>query len=144
MEVTKFDLVKKALIEIGTSSYPGEKTNNKVIDYFKKAGFLNTKDDEIPWCSVFLNAICMGLDLPRSKNMGARSWLNIGKETKTPEMGDIAILWRESPTSWKGHVGIFIAETEKDIFLLGGNQNNEVNISKFSKEKVLSYRSLFN
>ena len=120
-----------------------DKKNNKIVEYFKKAGFFNAGEDETPWCSVFLNAICMDLSLPRSKNMTARSWLTVGQRVATPEMGDIVIFWRESPTSWKGHVGIYISESEEFINVLGGNQNNEVNISKFEKSKVLEYRSLF-
>jgi hypothetical protein len=31
----------------------------------------------------------------------------VGTKVAYPEPGDIVVFWRESPQSWKGHVGIF-------------------------------------
>ena len=56
----------------------------------------------------------------------------------------IAIFWRESPESWKGHVGIYINEDDGNIFLLGGNQgpNRSVMIQRYSMDRLLGYRRL--
>lgn len=142
MSIYKFKIVEQALKYYGQSGIVGPKSNNSILSFFNKSGHLEIKDDDTPWCSAFINAVASDLNLPKSGLLNARSWLTIGKETKSPEMGDIVILWRESPTSWKGHVGIYIASNDKFIWILGGNQNNEVNTSKFDKSTVLGYRDI--
>jgi uncharacterized protein (TIGR02594 family) len=79
---------------------------------------------------------------PHSGKLNARSWLTVGGETSEPEVGDIVVLWRESPTSWKGHVGFYVRETEHLIFVLGGNQHNQVGINGYGKHRLLGYRKL--
>lgn len=140
--MNKFKIIEQALKYYGQSGIVGPKSNQNILSFFNKSGHIEIKDDDTPWCSAFMNAVANDLNLPKSGLLNARSWLSVGKETKTPEMGDIVILWRESPTSWKGHVGIFIAKNDSFIWLLGGNQNNEVNISKFELSKVLGYRDI--
>lgn len=142
MDKSKLSLVKRALQEYGQSAILGVESNKNVLGYFNKMGLIEIKDDETPWCSAFLNAMCIDLNLPFSNRLNARSWLDVGVKTEKPEMGDIVIFWRESPTSWKGHVGIYISEVGNMINVLGGNQTNQVNISKFEKSKVLGYRSI--
>ena len=48
-------------------------------------------EDEVPWCSAFVNYICWLARLPRSKDLRARSWLNIGVgiQLDEAEPGDI-------------------------------------------------------
>lgn len=142
MDKTKLSLVKRALQEYGQSAVLGIESNKNILSYFNKMGLIEIKDDETPWCSAFLNAMCIDLNLPFSNRLNARSWLDVGVKTEKPEMGDIVIFWRESPTSWKGHVGIYISEVGNMINVLGGNQTNQVNIAKFEKSKVLGYRSI--
>lgn len=142
MDKTKLHIIKRALQDYGTRSIPGAQANNKILSYFDKSGQVQIKDDEIPWCSAFMNAVMGDLGLPTTQNLGARNWLSIGELTGNAEMGDIVILWRESPTSWKGHVGLYICEEGEFVWILGGNQNNEVNISKFPKSRILAIKSV--
>ncbi|HEY8973819.1 MAG TPA: hypothetical protein VIN75_06350, partial [Burkholderiaceae bacterium] len=51
-----------------------------------------------------------------------------------------AVLWREDPASWKGHVGFFVREDGDDIVLLAGNQLGAVCEQRHPKTTVLSYR----
>jgi hypothetical protein len=41
-----------------------------------------------------------------------------------------------------GHAGFWIGEKNGLVYVLGGNQNNEVSITAFSKGKVLVYRKI--
>ena len=102
------------------------------------------KDDETAWCSSFMNFITQQLDLERSNSLSARSWLNVGIPISASDSlpGDVCILWRSSPTSWKGHVGIYVSEDANYVYLLGGNQSNQVKISPYPKARVLGYRRL--
>ena len=140
--MNKFKIVEQGLKYYGVKSIPGELHEENIVGFFNKSGHLEIKDDETPWCSAFINAICSDLNLPKSGLLNARSWLKMGKEITVPEMGDIVIFWRESPTSWKGHVAIFIKEDDQSVWVLGGNQGNQVNILEFPKSKILGFRDI--
>lgn len=143
MNKNKISIVKKGLEYIGIMGIVGKEHNQTIVNFFKKIGFNNINDDETPWCTAFINNIMHDLELPKSNTLMARSWLKMGVPTLKPEMGDITILWRGSKESIFGHVGVYIASDEKNVYLLGGNQNNGVNISKYPKDRVIGHRSLF-
>ena len=59
----------------------------------------------------------------------------------SPSAGDcVAVLWREEPASWKGHVGFYLREDDQHVYLLGGNQLEQVREHFYPRECVLSYR----
>ena len=74
----------------------------------------------------------------------AKSWLEVGKKVQEPQPGDVVIFWREDPSSWKGHVSIFIGkDTEtNEIICLGGNQDDQVCFRRYSAASVIGYRRL--
>ena len=59
--------------------------------------------------------------------------MKVGKTIIKPEIGHIVVFWREEEKGWKGHVGLFAGYTEDktSIFVLGGNQNNMINIASY-------------
>ena len=118
--------------------------NPVILNYAKEAGIDGITNDEISWCSIFMNWVCFKAGLPMSKSPAARSWLNVGEQTTAPQTGDIVVLWRDSPDSWKGHVGIFInySADKHMIFVLGGNQGNRVCIQSLSATMILQFRKL--
>ena len=130
--------------EMGTKEYPGNADNPDVVKYLKSVDTLSVnaqQNDETSWCSAFINWCMEEAGLKGTENAVARSWLNWGRELAVPEKGCVAVLWRGSPAGWKGHVGFFVKETSYYVYLLGGNQSDQVNISKYSKNRVLGYRS---
>jgi len=139
-------LIKIAAGELGVKEIQGEKNEKRIVDYAKEAGFKGITDDETPWCSIFLSWCCMKAGLQRTNRANARSWLSIGKPVNSPMPGDIVIFWRESPESWKGHVGIFIgfSKDREKIFTLGGNQRNSVSILGQDASYLLGFRRLTN
>ncbi|MEZ5007223.1 MAG: TIGR02594 family protein [Chitinophagales bacterium] len=136
-------LVKIAAGEIGIKEIHGTQHNPRILEYQEMTG-LSFGNDEVAWCSIFANWCALQANLPMSNAANARSWLNIGRKTSFPVPGDVAVLWRESRTSWMGHVGFFMGFSHdgKDVFVLGGNQNDEVNISKYDIDRVLEFRRL--
>lgn len=141
---TEAEWMDIARAEIGVKEYAGEADNPDVVKYLKSVEALSRSDqrnDETAWCSAFVNWCIEQAGLPGTNSAAARSWLEWGTEIQEPEEGCIVVLWRDSPESWKGHVGFFIKENSNNIYILGGNQNDEVNISHYPKYRVLSYRT---
>ena len=133
-------LINKALSVFGLKELSGSKHNEQIVEFFNVSGHSWVKNDETAWCSAFVNWVCIESGFEASKKLNARSWLDVGAEIETPRLGDIVIFWRESKSSWKGHVGFFIREEGENVFVLGGNQSNGVNIKPYSKARVLGYR----
>jgi len=134
---------QKLAWEIALSQY-GEKErrggeNNVILKYFSEIGFPEIKEDEVPWCSAFVNWCVMKAGLPITKNLAARSWLGWGKKVMVPEIGDIAV-FRRGTTGWQGHVGFYVKNDGFYVWVLGGNQSDEVRISKYPGTELLGYR----
>lgn len=129
---------------IGMHEISGSEDNPFIVKMFDDIGHSWVKNDETAWCSCFINWVALMCGAMRSGKLDARSWLKIGQSTNYPKHGDVVVFWRENPNSWKGHVGLFAGYTSKgDIYCLGGNQQNEVNISVYPKERLLSFITLF-
>ncbi len=134
------EIITAALNEIGVTEKPGEKHNPRILEYFEEIGHSWVDDDETAWCAAFANFILKVAGYEGSGKLNARSFLDVGHQTKTPAIGDVVVFWREKPSSWKGHVAFFIRETDKHIYVLGGNQKNKVCIQAYPKSKLLEYR----
>lgn len=136
--------ILKALEEYGVEEVVGGQHNERILQYFHEIGHKWVTTDETAWCSAFANWCCKETGYESSGKLNARSWLNVGQETKEPEVGDVVVFWRESPESWKGHVAFFVGyNTSKSlIYVLGGNQQNQVKISGYKASQLLSFRKL--
>lgn len=130
-------LLDRAISQLGIKEIPGDKSNPEINKYFD---IINQKwaDDEVAWCSAFVNWVCKIEDFEYTGKLNARSWLQY-ETVFNPKPGHIVVFWRESPNSWKGHVGFFLHEYNDFIYCLGGNQSNEVCIKVYSKKRVLKY-----
>jgi uncharacterized protein (TIGR02594 family) len=135
-------LLQIAIKEYGVKEIVGGNHNPIILNYFKEIGHNWVTTDETAWCSAFINYCALKAQLPMSNKLNARSWLSIGKPVDKPLQGDLVIYWRESPDSWKGHVGIYISDDGKMIETLGGNQRNRVCIMPYMKSQLLGYRRL--
>jgi uncharacterized protein (TIGR02594 family) len=146
MHITAFELAQRftGIQEIG-----GSVDNPQLMAMLKLDN--NWPDhDEVPWCSAFVNYICWLLRLPRSKDLRARSWLEVGKsvDLNFASVGfDIVILKRgtdDGPDviNAPGHVGFYAGHDDRWIEVLGGNQSDTVKVSKYAIDRLLSVRSL--
>jgi uncharacterized protein (TIGR02594 family) len=135
-------LLDAAFKYLGTKEVSGPGSNPLIIEWFENWGAGWQKDDsKLAWCAIFINQVLKEAGLIFSGKLNAKSFLKEGEPTDNPKPGDIVIYWRSSPDSWKGHVGIYIREDERYIWTLGGNQNNEVNITKYAKSRLLGFRT---
>ena len=133
-------LLEIALSQYGIHEFPGDESNPLIDKYFTSLGLIYSEDTA--WCSAFINWACKEVGLEYSGKLNARSWLKVGEGVELPVVGDIIVLWREDPKSWRGHVGIFINEESNYYNILGGNQNNCVCIKQYPKHRLLGSRRL--
>lgn len=100
--------------------------------------------DEIAWCSSFANAIAFICGLPRSKSAAARSWLTVGTLIdlgSAEPRNDVVVLARGAQT-WQGHVGFYAGHDATTVSVLGGNQGDAVNVTRYPRARVLGVRRL--
>jgi uncharacterized protein (TIGR02594 family) len=139
----RYEIIKAALGEYGVIEQPGAVENTpRILEYFAEIGHSWVKEDETAWCSAFCNFIAKTTNHEYSGELNARSWLTVGIRTSKPEPGDVVVLWRSSKTSWKGHVGFFVRKDDSQIWILGGNQSNQVCIAPYDSDRLLDYRIL--
>ena len=124
---------------------------DKIIDRFnnKFGTNLNPDGDKTAWCSIYLNMKAFDLGYEHSGSALARSWLRVGdivtenwRDLSNTEIGDVVVLWRKQKRGTFGHVGLLVTYTDKYVYLLGANQNNEVNISRYARNRILSVNRL--
>lgn len=127
-----------ARMEIGVLEIYGAEDNPRILSY-QQATSLKATDDETPWCSAFVCWCFEQVGIASTKKANARSWLDWGVALDKPKEGCV-VVFRRGSSGWQGHVGFYYGERGSDILLLGGNQNNSVNISRYPKSRVLGYR----
>lgn len=126
---------------MGVKEISGKENNNpRILEYFEAVGHGWVKNDETPWCAAFVGACLEEAGIKGTGSLAARSYMTWGKAVKNPKYGDIAVFWRGSKNSWTGHVAFFVKEDDKYVWVLGGNQRNSVNVSRYRKTQLLGYR----
>jgi uncharacterized protein (TIGR02594 family) len=123
---------------LGEEEIPGPVDNPEIVAFHRSVddGIVG---EGIAWCSSYVNW-CIDPFFAPTNSRAARSWLNWGVGLGVPVYGCICVLWRESPESWKGHVGFYLGAIGNDVLLLSGNDSNEVTARRFPKSRVLGYR----
>ena len=130
----------KREMDDGTVEVPGATEHNpRILEYHASVtgGF---DENEIPWCSSFVNWCMEQSDIPGTNSAAARSWEKWGKKLGTPKTGAVAVFWRDSKTSSKGHVGFYVKENSTHVSVLGGNQGDRISIDQYPKARLLGYR----
>jgi len=128
-----------ALTQYGQKEVNGVIDNATIIKYAKETGATWVKHDEVAWCAIFMNWVFKTAGFNFEWKANARSWLTRGKVTDSPTLGDI-VIFKRGNSKWQGHVGIYINQTKDHIHVLGGNQSNQVNISRYLKKNAIGFR----
>lgn len=128
----------------GLSERSGGASNPLLMSWIHQYDKSVQDDADIAWCGIARDqaAIATGTDRPVDKRTSARSWLRVGKiiALQDAQPGDTVVLWRDSPTSWKGHVGIYVRRERTNIIVLGGNQRNRVGEDAYPMLRLLGIR----
>ena len=102
--------------------------------------WLNQDDSATPWCGIFRGWVgyLTATGMPDA-HYRAKNWLEWGDRVQgEPIHGDTVILTRTGGN----HVGIVDHTTEGSVYILGGNQSDQVNISRYPKSRVTGYRRI--
>ena len=104
------------------------------------------------WCAAFVNAMLASQDMPGSDSVSdyplmARSFLYWGESVDHAQVGDIMVFSR-GRNNWQGHVGFYIGTVNRNGLIyykiLGGNQNNSINITEYPANRLLGIRRIEN
>ena len=120
--------------------FPAGSSNPRIAEYHAGTNIAGY-DDKANWCSSFVHwtlgaASASAAPAPRWRAAGSRGATPLDE----PRAGCIAVLWRDDPQSWKGHVGFFLRDDGDDVVLLGGNQLEAVREHRYPRAQVLAYR----
>jgi len=135
--------------EVGVRENAAAGQHNKRIIEFHKSTSLRATEDEVPWCSSFVNWVMIESGRTGTKSAAAKSWLNWGTELDTPRVGAITVIKKKVAGADKAtgsssgfHVAFFVSATNTQLRLLGGNQSDSVKYSNFllSKYDIKGHR----
>jgi uncharacterized protein (TIGR02594 family) len=127
-----------AMAERGVKRFgPGE-SNPRIVEY---NGYTNLVgyDDKISWCSSFINWCFGSAGIRGTGSALARSWIEWGRALEQPVYGCVVVLTRDDPAGWKGHVGFYLRHDAESVYLLGGNQLEEVRELAYPLNSVLAF-----
>ena len=133
-----------AKTQLGVKELSGSRNNPRIVDYHRttidSARWKNGMPDSVDWCSSFVNWVVKKAGINGTNKGNAQSWLSWGQRRNKPVPGCVVVFWRDSLSSWKGHVGFYVGEAGSHVKVLGGNQDNAVTISTYPKGRILGYR----
>ena len=120
-----------ALIEIGKPEV-GHTNNGPVITRYMLLAQCGQPGH--PWCAIFVNAMfapCASPAVAGTRSPSSQSFRSSDKFVHLggPALGAVTVFWRGSPDSGQGHVGFYNGETAESIYVLGGNEDNRVEIA---------------
>ena len=131
--------VIKALAHIDVQEVQGAKSNPIIKGFYRDVGHDHVEYDEVPWCAAFVGSVLERSKISSTKSLLARSYLSWGRALKSPKFGAIAV-FKRGRNRQQGHVGFVMGSDRDFIFLLGGNQNNKVNVKAYKKSNLLDLR----
>ena len=148
MEVTGYGIAQRF---VGLKEVNGLASNPQILAMLRLDGSW-PRTDEVPWCSAFVNYVAWLLRLPRSKSLGARSWLAVGRPIASRDAEaafDVVVLQRGGANqpgpdviAAPGHVGFFAGMEADRVLVLGGNQGDAVSLESFPASRILGIRRL--
>ncbi|MCY1643248.1 TIGR02594 family protein [Methylorubrum sp. SL192] len=123
----------------GLKEAPDVANNPQVVKLFADAGFPGIKTNSTAWCAAFVNAVIDRAGHRGSRSLAACSFEAWGVGLPAPALGAIATKKRGN-SSWQGHTGLVVGANNDQVFLLGGNQSDAVNVAAFKRSEIVAFR----
>lgn len=129
-----------ARVQIGTREIVGPKHSPVIMGWIRELGAkvlgVQVNDDETPWCGTFMAWLMKRSGLtPPPIAVRAAQWGRAGKwgrELLGPRLGCVLVFTRDGG----GHVGLYLGEDATHFHVLGGNQSNNVSITRIAKNRL--------
>jgi len=144
------ELIESIQNDLGQSEVAGKKSNPFILGIIKWIIPTATDDSEVAWCAIYLayklyklgvfelqDIMNHGKKLASSRYLGSL----LKKSEEFPQVGDIILLWRESPSSYKGHITVLSRDfNDSELFFygIGGNQKNRIGENTFVKDRIIN------
>lgn len=123
---------------VGVREISGNQHAAQVLRWWKDIRRGGIRDDETPWCAAFVGACLESVGVLSTRHESARSYLDWGVGLSRPLHGSVVVMGR---AGGGGHVGFCVGVDRHDNpLVLGGNQEDEVNVRLFARGRVLGYR----
>ena len=130
---------------LGTREAPGAANNPTILAWATRLGIkvlgIVYNSDGTPWCGLFV-AECLraaGVDLGAMKiGVRASSWATWGSPLQADRLAPGAILVFERPGG--GHVAFYLGEDATTYTVIGGNQGDNVTITRILKSRCVARR----
>lgn len=128
----------QALNLFGTVETPGTKNNPVIISWANEVGVDDVYvADSVPWCGLFAAVVMKRAGWDPVKNpLWALNWSKFGQASDKPSLGDILTFKRNGG----GHVGFYVGEDKDYYHVLGGNQSDEVCVTRIAKSRLYASR----
>jgi uncharacterized protein (TIGR02594 family) len=131
-------LLIEALKTYGTKEMPGTGDNPEILSWAKETDLNRVYSaDSVPWCGLWMAVVAKRADKDIPKDpLWARNWAGFGTEANQPGLGDVLVFQRQQG----GHVGLYIGEDDTAYHVLGGNQSDQVSITRILKSRCIAKR----
>jgi len=132
------DLTNLILSYYGCATWnSGKSTIEKMIESYNSSQKIKV-DLNCAWCAILLFNLCKFLKYDiKAANAWVGTWCNIGDIVffDDAKMGDIVIIGNNVNQT---HISTFVrwSNDRTYAYLLGGNQGNEINITKFPTNSI--------
>jgi uncharacterized protein (TIGR02594 family) len=136
--MTPFDIARSY---IGTTEGPGPADNPIIMEMYASVGHDWVEHDSVAWCAAFVGHCLERAGIRSTRKLTARSYLDWGVpvEVSDAQQGDIGVIPRGS-SNWQGHVFLIDRIEGQWVWGLGGNQDDAVNVKRYSVSKLLGVR----
>ncbi|KAJ8740042.1 TIGR02594 family protein [Aeromonas veronii] len=122
---------------LGLREIKGSQHAQAILDMWKAIKRGGIKDDETPWCAAFVGACLERVGIQSTRFESAKSYLDWGTKLNAPVLGCVVVFTRTGG----GHVGFVVGKSPTgNLLVLGGNQDDAVNVREFPLSRNPSYR----
>lgn len=122
---------------INTKEIKGSQHNATIVQMWKDIKRGGIKDDETPWCAAMVGSCLEQAGIRSTRFESAKSYLDWGYAIHKPVLGCVVVYDRVGG----GHVGFCLGQDSAgNLQILGGNQDDQVKVSTFKKDRPAKYR----
>ena len=132
-------IMQQALTLFGTKEADGDADNPVIVGWAKELGLASYGHDSIPWCGLFMAVVVSRASVgpAPAAPLWALDWENYGVYAfPGPFFADVLVFKRPGG----GHVGLYVGEDDATFHVLGGNESNQVEITRISKLRMVAWR----